>query len=113
MGLEARGRCRVRLITVNAGHRRIDNEPFEATLPDNRINHLTSAHATSDNPLGEAVPPHGEKVDLIKERLGMRGLRIALGLIGVFGLTATAVAAESGFYVGGGVGQYNAQVEIR
>jgi opacity protein-like surface antigen len=40
----------------------------------------------------------------------MRGLRIALGLVGVFGLTATA-AAESAFYVGGGVGQYNAQVE--
>ncbi len=40
----------------------------------------------------------------------MRGLRIALGLIGVFGLAANA-AAESSFYVGGGVGLYNAQVE--
>jgi opacity protein-like surface antigen len=41
----------------------------------------------------------------------MRGLRIALGFVGVLGLTATAVAAEPGFYVGGGVGQYDAQVD--
>ena len=41
----------------------------------------------------------------------MRGLRIALGLVGLFGLTATAVAAEPGFYIGGGVGQYDAQVD--
>ena len=41
----------------------------------------------------------------------MRGLRIALGFVGVFGLTATAVAAEPGFYIGGGVGQYDAQVD--
>ena len=94
-------------VTVNGP----TNDRFTATLPDNRINHLTSALATSDNPLGEAVPPHGEKVDLKKERLGMRGLRIALGFVGVFGLTATAVAAEPGFYIGGGVGQYDAQVE--
>ena len=40
----------------------------------------------------------------------MRGLRIALGLIGVLGLAANATA-ETSFYVGGGVGQYNAQVE--
>ncbi len=40
----------------------------------------------------------------------MRGLRIALGLIGVLGIAANA-AAESSFYVGGGVGQYTAQVE--
>jgi len=40
----------------------------------------------------------------------MRGLRIALGLIGVLGIAANA-AAESSFYVGGGVGLYNAQVE--
>jgi opacity protein-like surface antigen len=53
----------------------------------------------------------GRKVDLIKESSGMRGLRIALGLVGVFGLTATAAAADSAFYVGGGVGLYNAQVE--
>ena len=41
----------------------------------------------------------------------MRGLRIALGFVGVLGLTATAVAAEPGFYIGGGVGQYDAQVD--
>jgi opacity protein-like surface antigen len=41
----------------------------------------------------------------------MRGLRIALGFVGVFGLAATAVAAEPGFYIGGGVGQYDAQVD--
>jgi len=33
-----------------------------------------------------------------------------LGFIGVLGLAANA-AAETSFYVGGGVGQYNAQVE--
>jgi opacity protein-like surface antigen len=41
----------------------------------------------------------------------MRGLRIALGLVGVLCVSATAVAAEPGFYVGGGVGLYNAQVD--
>ncbi len=40
----------------------------------------------------------------------MRGLRIALGLIGVFGLSATA-AADPAFYVGGGVGQYNIKID--
>jgi len=34
-----------------------------------------------------------------------------LGFVGVLGLTATAVAAEPGFYIGGGVGQYDAQVD--
>jgi OmpA-OmpF porin, OOP family len=43
----------------------------------------------------------------------MRGLRIALGLVGVFGLTATAAAAEdAGFFVGGGVGQYNLKIDV-
>ena len=50
-------------VTVNAP----GNDRRVPTLPDNRIKDLTSAHATSDNPLGEAVPPHGEKVDLKKE----------------------------------------------
>ena len=42
----------------------------------------------------------------------MRGIGIAMGLVGVLGFAGTAAAAEdSAFYVGGGVGLYNAQVE--
>ncbi len=41
----------------------------------------------------------------------MRGLRIALGLVGIFGLTTAAVAAEPGIYVGGGVGWYNVKID--
>ena len=40
----------------------------------------------------------------------MRGLRMALGLVGVFGLSATA-AADPAFYVGGGVGLYNIKID--
>jgi len=40
----------------------------------------------------------------------MRGLRIALGLVGVFGLAATA-AADQAIYVGGGVGMYDVTVD--
>ena len=41
----------------------------------------------------------------------MRGIRLAMGLVGVLGLAATASAAEQGFYVGGGVGLYNASLD--
>jgi hypothetical protein len=42
----------------------------------------------------------------------MRGIRLAMGLVGVLGLAGTAAAADdSSFYVGGGVGLYNAQVD--
>ena len=40
----------------------------------------------------------------------MRGLRMALGLVGVFGLSATA-AADPAFFVGGGVGLYNIKID--
>jgi len=40
----------------------------------------------------------------------MRGSRIVLGLIGVFGLSAT-VAADPAIYMGGGVGQYNLKID--
>ena len=40
----------------------------------------------------------------------MRGLRLALGLVGVFGLAATAMA-EPKIYVGGGVGMYNLKID--
>jgi hypothetical protein len=40
----------------------------------------------------------------------MRGLRMALGLVGVFGLSATA-AADPAIYLGGGVGQYHVKVD--
>lgn len=40
----------------------------------------------------------------------MRGLRMALGLVGVFGLSATA-AADPAFFLGGGVGLYNIKID--
>lgn len=40
----------------------------------------------------------------------MRGLRMALGLVGVFGLSATA-AADPAFFVGGGVGLYDIKID--
>jgi len=40
----------------------------------------------------------------------MRGLRLALGLVGVFGLAAAAMA-EPKIYVGGGVGMYNLKID--
>jgi opacity protein-like surface antigen len=40
----------------------------------------------------------------------MRGLRMALGLVGAFGLSATA-AADPAFYLGGGVGLYNIKID--
>src|SRR3954467_2252394 len=73
---------------------------------------LTTANATAIIRWLEAVPPpRGERVDLIRS-VRMRCIRMAMGLVGVLGLSATAAAAEdSAFYVGGGVGLYNAQVE--
>ncbi len=40
----------------------------------------------------------------------MRGIRIVMGLVGVFGLAANA-AADPAWYVGGGVGQYNIKID--
>ena len=40
----------------------------------------------------------------------MRGIRLAMGLVAMFGLSATA-AADTTFYAGGGVGYYNIKVD--
>src|SRR5262245_37947224 len=75
---------------------------------------LTTDCASSDNPLARRSPRlHGEKSRFIKE-LRMRGIRLAMGFVGVLALSSTAAAAEengTGFYFGIGVGQYDATVD--